>query len=86
MLVLGNEEIEDYIEIMENNLKLGMDKSLELMSKDIYGLKKYKILGFDTDFTNEELDYLIFNLTKNKYKGNRDEDRYLFLKEYIKER
>lgn len=83
---IKDEEIEDYINIMENNINLGLDKSLELMSKDIYGLKKYNILGFDTNFTNDELDYLIFNLSKNKYKGNRDEDRYLFLKEYIKER
>ena len=56
------------------------------MIENLYILKKYRILGFDTDFTDEEIDYLIFNLTKNKYKGNRDEDRYLFLREYIKER
>ena len=79
-------EIEDYIEVMLSNLKLGLDKSLELLAKDLYGLKKYRLLAFDTDFTNDELDYLIFNLTKNKYEGNRDDRRNLFLKEYIEER
>lgn len=83
---IKEEEIEDYIEVMLSNLKLGLDKSLEMIAKDLFGLKKYRILAFDTDFTNDELDYLIFNVTKNKYKGNRDDERYLFLREYIKER
>lgn len=81
-----NEEIEDRINISLTNLKEGLVKTLDLMIENLYILKKYRILGFDTDFTDEEIDYLIFNLTKNKYKGNRDEDRYLFLREYIKER
>lgn len=80
------EEIEDRINISLTNLKEGLVKTLDLMIENLYMLKKYRILGFDTDFTDEEIDYLIFNLTKNKYKGNRDEDRYLFLREYIKER
>ena len=80
------EEIEDRINISLTNLKEGLVKTLDLMIENLYILKKYRILGFDTDFTDEEIDYLIFNLTKNKYKGNRDEDRYLFLREYIKER
>lgn len=81
-----SEEIEDRINISLTNLKEGLVKTLDLMIENLYMLKKYRILGFDTDFTDEEIDYLIFNLTKNKYKGNRDEDRYLFLREYIKER
>ena len=81
-----SEEIEDRINIILTNLKEGLVKTLDLMIENLYMLKKYRILGFDTDFTDEEIDYLIFNLTKNKYKGNRDEDRYLFLREYIKER
>ena len=81
-----SEEIEDRINISLTNLKEGLVKTLDLMIENLYILKKYRILGFDTDFTDEEIDYLIFNLTKNKYKGNRDEDRYLFLREYIKER
>ncbi len=81
-----SEEIEDRINISLTNLKEGLIKTLDLMIENLYILKKYRILGFDTDFTDEEIDYLIFNLTKNKYKGNRDEDRYLFLREYIKER
>ena len=81
-----SEEIEDRINISLTNLKEGLIKTLDLMIENLYMLKKYRILGFDTDFTDEEIDYLIFNLTKNKYKGNRDEDRYLFLREYIKER
>lgn len=80
------EEIEDRINISLTNLKEGLVKTLDLMIENLYILKKYRVLGFDTDFTDEEIDYLIFNLTKNKYKGNRDEDRYLFLREYIKER
>lgn len=80
------EEIEDRINISLTNLKEGLVKTLDLMIENLYILKKYRILGFDTDFTDEEIDYLIFNLKKNKYKGNRDEDRYLFLREYIKER
>lgn len=80
------EEIEDRINISLTNLKEGLVKTLDLMVENLYILKKYRVLGFDTDFTDEEIDYLIFNLTKNKYKGNRDEDRYLFLREYIKER
>ena len=83
---IKDEEIEEMIEISLANLKGGLVKSLDLMAENLYALKKYRALGFDTDFTDEELDYLIFNLTKNKYKGKRDEDRYLFLKEYIKER
>lgn len=81
-----SEEIEDRINISLTNLKEGLIKTLDLMIENLYILKKYRILGFDTDFTDEEIDYLIFNLTKNKYKGNRDEERYLFLREYIKER
>ncbi|MDU5149620.1 ATP--guanido phosphotransferase [uncultured Anaerococcus sp.] len=81
-----SEEIEDRINISLTNLKEGLVKTLDLMIENLYILKKYRILGFDTDFTDEEIDYLIFNLTKNKYRGNRDEDRYLFLREYIKER
>ena len=81
-----SEEIEDRINISLTNLKEGLVKTLDLMVENLYMLKKYRVLGFDTDFTDEEIDYLIFNLTKNKYKGNRDEDRYLFLREYIKER
>ena len=81
-----SEEIEDRINISLTNLKEGLVKTLDLMIENLYILKKYRILGFDTDFKDEEIDYLIFNLTKNKYKGNRDEDRYLFLREYIKER
>ncbi len=81
-----SEEIEDRINISLTNLKEGLVKTLDLMIENLYMLKKYRILGFDTDFTDEEIDCLIFNLTKNKYKGNRDEDRYLFLREYIKER
>ena len=81
-----SEEIEDRINISLTNLKEGLVKTLDLMVENLYMLKKYRVIGFDTDFTDEEIDYLIFNLTKNKYKGNRDEDRYLFLREYIKER
>lgn len=83
---IRNEEIEDYINIMVNNIKGGFAKSLDLMAKNLYGLKKYRALGFDTDFSGQELDYLLYNLEKNKYKGNRNEERYLFLEEYIKER
>ena len=52
---------------------------------DIY-MKKYNVLGFSTKLSNQEIDYLIFNITKNKFKGNRDEERYEFFNSYMEAR
>ena len=60
--------------------------SLNTIASELFKLKKYNKLGFNTDLTSNELDYLIFNLTKNKYKGKKDPERSEFLNSYMKER
>lgn len=82
---ISHDDIEDEISIIETNLENGNLKSLEKISKGLYGLKKYRALGFRTKLSEEEIDYLIFNTTKNKYKGDRDKKRYEFLNEYMEE-
>lgn len=83
---VADEDIEDSIKILEDNLKEGNYKSLGQILKALFALKKYRKLGFETDLDNEELDYLIFNINKDKYKGSRDEGRYEFLNSYMEER
>lgn len=82
---LKDDDIKDKIRILRQNLQGGNLKSLTAMLEVLYDLKKYNILGFSTGFSDDKLDYLIFNITKNKYKGNRDSERYEFLTSYIKE-
>ena len=61
-------------------------KTLTAMINCLYDLKKYNILGFKTKLSNQEIEYLIFNITKDKYKGNRDNERYEFLNSYMEAR
>lgn len=82
---LVDDDIKDRVKILKENLRSENLKSLTDMLEVLYDLKKYNILGFNTSFSDMELDYLIFNLTKNKYKGNRDSERYEFLNSYVKE-
>lgn len=82
---ISHEDIQDEISIIEANLKNGNLKSLENISKALYGLKKYRYLGFRTKLDDKQIDYLIFNINKNKYKGDRDKNRYEFLNSYMEE-
>lgn len=79
---LNDEDIKDSIKILEDNLESKNLKTLTSMINCLYDLKKYNILGFKTKLSNQEIEYLIFNITKDKYKGNRDNERYEFLNSY----
>lgn len=83
---INDEDIKDTIKILEYNLYSKNLKSLTSMVNCLYDLKKYNVLGFSTKLSNQEIDYLIFNITKNKYKGNRDEERYEFFNSYMEAR
>ena len=83
---LNDDDIKDKIKIVEDNLKIGNYRSFYQMLEALYELKKYKDLGFKMKLSIEEIDFLIFNLSKNKYKSDRDRQRYEFLNSYIKER
>ena len=80
---LTDEDIKDSIKILETNLESKNLKTLTSMINCLFDLKKYSIMGFHTKLSNQQLDYLIFNITKNKYKGNRDKERYEFLNSCI---
>lgn len=82
---ISHDDIEDEINIIETNMDQGNLKSLENISKALYGLKKYRALGFDTKLDSDQIDYLIFNTDKNKYKGDRDKKRYEFLDTYMED-
>lgn len=83
---LNDEDIKDSIKILEDNLESKNLKTMTAMINCLYDLKKYNILGFKTKLSNQEIDYLIFNITKDKYKGNRDNERYEFLNSYMEAR
>lgn len=83
---LNDEDIKDSIKILEDNLESKNLKTLTAMINCLYDLKKYNILGFKTKLSNQEIEYLIFNITKDKYKGNRDNERYEFLNSYMEAR
>ena len=83
---LNDEDIKDSIKILEDNLESKNLKTLTSMVNCLYDLKKYNILGFKTKLSNQEIEYLIFNITKDKYKGNRDNERYEFLNSYMEAR
>lgn len=87
--VLNNVSDEDILEEVAISLSILNSeqlKSLNTIARELYKLKKYNKLGFNTDLTSNELDYLIFNLNKNKYKGKKDPERIEFLNSYMKER
>lgn len=87
--VLNNVSDEDILEEVAISLSIlnrEQLKSLNTIARELYKLKKYNKLGFNTDLTSNELDYLIFNLSKNKYKGKKDPERIEFLNSYMKER
>lgn len=83
---LNDEDIKDSIKILEDNLENKNLKTMTAMINCLYDLKKYNILGFKTKLSNQEIEYLIFNITKDKYKGNRDNERYEFLNSYMEAR
>ena len=83
---VSDEDILEEINISLNVLNSEQLKSLNTIARELYKLKKYNKLGFNTDLTSNELDYLIFNLSKNKYKGKKDPERIEFLNSYMKER
>ena len=83
---LNDEDIKDFIKILEDNLESKNLKTMTAMVNCLYDLKKYNILGFKTKLSNQEIEYLIFNITKDKYKGNRDNERYEFLNSYMEAR
>ena len=80
---LTDEDIKDSVKILEDNLESKNLKTLTSMVNCLYDLKKYNVLGFKTKLSNQEIDYLIFNISKDKYKGNRDSERYEFLNSYM---
>lgn len=83
---ITDDDIIEEIAISLNNLNSGKLTSLNTIASELFKLKKYNKLGFNTDLTSNELDYLIFNMTKNKYKGKKDPQRSEFLNSYMKER
>lgn len=83
---LNDEDIKDSIKILEDNLESKNLKTMTAMINCLYDLKKYNILGFKTKLSNQEIEYLIFNITKDKYKGNRDNERNEFLNSYMEAR
>lgn len=83
---ITDDDIIEEIAISLNNLNSGKLTSLNTITSELFKLKKYNKLGFNTDLTSNELDYLIFNMTKNKYKGKKDPQRAEFLNSYMKER
>ena len=83
---LNDEDIKDSIKILEDNLERKNLNIMTAMINCLYDLKKYNILGFKTKLSNQEIEYLIFNITKDKYKGNRDNERYEFLNSYMEAR
>lgn len=83
---IKDEEIEDRIDLIVSNLSMGLLKNLDIILKALYELKKYRALDYETKLSSNEIDYLIFNLSKKKYKGNRDEERYQFLRSYMEGR
>lgn len=83
---ITDDDVFDQIEMVENNLNNKSLRSLEVIVSALFELKKYNNLGFRTTLSNNELDYLIFNTTKNKYKGDRDKERYEFLNSYMEDR
>ena len=83
---ISDDDIIEEINISLNNLNSGKLISLNTIARELYRLKKYNNLGFNTDLTNNEIDYLIFNLTKDRYKGKKDPQRIEFLNSYMKER
>lgn len=83
---ITDDDIIEEIAISLNNLNSGKLTSLNTIASEFFKLKKYNKLGFNTDLTSNELDYLIFNMTKNKYKGKKDPQRAEFLNSYMKER
>lgn len=83
---LNDEDIKDSIKILEDNLESKNLKTMTAMVNCLYDLKKYNILGFKTKLSNQEIEYLIFNITNDKYKGNRDSERYEFLNSYMEAR
>ena len=83
---ISDEDIIEEINISLNNLNSGKLISLNTIARELYKLKKYNDLGFNTDLTNNEIDYLIFNLTKSGCKGKKDPQRIEFLNSYMKER
>lgn len=83
---ISDDDIIEDINISLNTLSSGKLRSLSPIATEIFKLKKYNNLGYNTDLTSNELDYLIFNLSNSKFKGKKDPERVEFLDSYMKER
>lgn len=80
---IDDREVEEEIELLENSLKGGLVKSLEKMAAYLYKLRKYQILGYETNISEADIDYLLKNITSYKYKDNLNAERYEFLMKYM---
>ena len=83
--VLNNTDdraVEEEINLIQKSLEAGLVKSLDKMMKALYKLKKYQILGYDIDVSEEEIKSLIKKLNSSRYRENFDTERYeLLMKE-----
>lgn len=80
---IDDKKVKEDIDLILSNLKNGLIKSFDKMGRALYKLKEYRILGYDTSLSLEEIDYLIKNLSSSKYKDNFDPKREEFLREYM---
>lgn len=81
----SGDDIRENISIIYSNLENSKLESVTQMADSLYKLKKYNLLGYDTKLNKEQIDYLLFNLQKSKYKLQRDPKRYEFLRNYMEE-
>ena len=59
--------------------------SSDLMKDYLIRLKKYKILGYETGLSLEEIEDLLNNISSSRYKDNFDPARADFLERYMGE-
>lgn len=82
---IDDEEVKEDISLLENNLKGGLVKSYDKMKDYLIRLKKYKILGYETGLSLEEIEDLLNNISSSRYKDNFDPARADFLERYMGE-
>ncbi|WP_257875772.1 ATP--guanido phosphotransferase [Anaerococcus sp. Marseille-P3625] len=83
---IDDEEVKEEIALSLNNLRSGKLSNNKIIANELYKLKKYNNLDYDTDLSNDEIDYLIDKLVNKKYEGKNDPKRAYFLNSYMKER
>ncbi|MCW6702233.1 ATP--guanido phosphotransferase [Anaerococcus sp. NML200537] len=82
---IDDRKVREEIKIIENQLANNLVESRENLAKNLYDLKKYRILEYDTSLDNDQIDYLLANINSHKYKDNFDQERSAFLKKYMGE-